>query len=70
MPQNGTIAYVSRIPKCDVHEGKHDAVYDALVFVKKQQRRTWAFVCEDAFREGHGHLGMGRGQILIKRGGE
>jgi len=61
MPKNGTVAYVTRLPKCDIH-GDHDALYDASIVYNG--RRTWAMVCQESFDQLGGHLGLGRGQRL------
>ena len=65
MAKNGTIAYVSRLPKCDIHNGQHDAKYDAAIVQGNPPRRVWANVCEDAFKTFAGELGLGKGQELV-----
>lgn len=50
---------VAVIPTCDIH-GMH---YDARVYI--HGRWVWANVCEQAFVNGQGSLGTGRGQRLI-----
>ncbi len=54
---------VAKLPSCDIHQGAHDAAFDAVVVV--QGRRTWANVCGDAFENLGGQLGTGRGQRLV-----
>lgn len=53
---------VSSIPKCDIHEGKHDAKYDGATTFG-----PWAYMCEEAFRLYGVGLGTGRGQRLVLR---
>lgn len=63
MTESHTTAMVASIPGCDVHNKQHPAKYDACIWY--QGRYVWGFVCEEAFQEGQGHLGLGRGQELI-----
>jgi len=70
MSKAGTEAIVARLPKCDVHNGAHDAQYDASIIPPGYTRRVWANVCEEAFKEFDGHLGLGRGQRLVVVGTE
>lgn len=66
MAQNGTVAYVTELPVCDIH-GDHDADYDASIVYNG--RRTWANVCEALFKDPalRAGLGTGRGQKLEVR---
>lgn len=59
-----TETFVSKLPTCDIHAGQHDAAYDASIIVEGRGR-TWANVCEAAFREFGGQLGTGKGQRLL-----
>lgn len=59
-----TAVTVTKLPTCDVHAGAHDAAYDASIIVEGRGR-TWANVCEAAFRDFGGQLGTGKGQRLI-----
>lgn len=63
MTESHTTAKVVTMPKCDVHGKQHDAKYDASI--QYRGRYVWAFVCQEAFDEGKGRLGLGRGQRLI-----
>lgn len=62
----GILVAVSRLPKCDIHNQRHDGVYDA-----KTKFGPWANMCELAFRDdnvSYGKLGTGWGQNLYVRG--
>lgn len=53
---------VARLPKCDVHEGDHEADYD----IKVPGDGRWANVCEEFYQQvGSPELGTGRGQRLV-----
>jgi hypothetical protein len=66
MAQNGTVAYVTQLPKCDIHTD-HEAQYDASIRING--RRTWANICEELFKDPTlgASLGTGRGQKLEVR---
>lgn len=60
MPKNGTVAYVSKLPTCDLH-GDHEARYD----LKIPGDGRWGNVCEELYDGwGRPELGLGRGQRL------
>lgn len=65
---SNTQVKVSEIPDCDVCkielEKKTPAYADASIRVGT--RRTWAYVCKPHFESRDGHLGLGRGQELVK----
>jgi hypothetical protein len=65
MAKNGTVAYVGRIPTCDIH-GDHPAAYD-IGYIPHGGRTVWGFVCEALFKEYGGRLGTGVGQKLELR---
>lgn len=68
MAENGTVAYVTKKPTCDIH-GDHAADYDASIVFN--DRRVWANICEAVFKNpaAGASLGTGRGQRLVVREG-
>jgi hypothetical protein len=63
MAKNGTIAYVSTLPKCDLCPAscRNDAEYDF-----QTQMGSWAFGCSAHWKEYRASekLGIGKGQRL------
>lgn len=48
------------MPKCDIHNRKHDAAYDGKTIMG-----PWAFMCQSAFEKYGRGLGLGLGQRLV-----
>jgi hypothetical protein len=73
MAENGTVAYVSTLPLCDIciHVGtqsEKDSPAIAIADVKTKDGR-WANVCQ-SHRETHAmyeDYGIGKGQMLVVR---
>lgn len=60
MAENGTIAYVTALPKCDL-KCDNVAAYDGgLNFTS-----SWAYMCESHFALYGRGLGVGKGQRLV-----
>lgn len=70
MGKNLVEAEVFHMPKCDIHQKRHDAQYDCSVSLVGG--RTWAYICEEIFQDPayRAALGTGKGQKLILVRGE
>lgn len=67
MAKNGTEAYVSKLPMCDIH--KYDKGVDNIIAIydAKTKRGPWANMCQECFDENamFTELGTGKGQHLF-----
>lgn len=63
MAKNGTVAYVAKLPDCDICKFDNDAVSPAA-YDGRTKSGHWAFMCEEHF-DLHGvGVGLGKGQKL------
>jgi hypothetical protein len=73
MAENGTVAYVSKMPECDVckytgTQSEKDSPALAIADVKTKQG-PWAYVCQPhrETRALYADYGVGKGQMLVVR---
>jgi hypothetical protein len=70
MPKNGTEAFVSKLPECDIHHYVLGVVGVTATHDVKTKDGRWGYVCDACFKS-HGlyypELGTGKGQRLITK---
>jgi hypothetical protein len=65
MAKNGTVAYVSTIPKCDICYYSQERKITPSAYDGKTIHGPWANMCALHFSDVGTGLGIGRGQRLI-----
>lgn len=68
MAKNGTVAYVSKLPQCDLHAAMGAPGVEAKYDFKMKQG-PWANGCEACWKDNRAFadLGLGKGQKLEVR---
>jgi hypothetical protein len=67
MAENGTVAYVSEFPKCDICKANNKTETIAKYDGKLAFGSSWGYMCIDHFVTYGSGLGTGRGQELKVR---